>query len=101
MLILPGLHNPELEGGIDHRQLVGGLLDQFIPVGQDQRPAPAIGGEVREDDRLATAGRQGNQRASNTPEPGRRNRRDRLLLIIPERHRVRCRDRGCHHDPFC
>jgi hypothetical protein len=50
MLILPGLHNPELEGRIDHRQLVGGLLDQFIAMGQDQRPAPAIGGEVREDD---------------------------------------------------
>jgi hypothetical protein len=35
MLILPSLHNTELKGGIDHRQLVGRLLDQFVSVGQD------------------------------------------------------------------
>ena len=45
-------------------QLVGGLLQEFPPVGQNQHPPPLPdleGGDGRKDDRLAGAGRQDQQ----------------------------------------
>ena len=41
MLVVRRLHDPQGQGGIDEAQFLHGLLDEFIPVRQDEGPAAA------------------------------------------------------------
>ena len=62
MLVARRLHDAEREGGIDEAELVDGLLDEFIPVRQDQGPPAAALHQEGKHNRFAGPGGQDEQR---------------------------------------
>ena len=83
MLVPVGLDHLQGQRGIDQAQLVHGLLDQLIAVGQDERPPPAPLHQQGEDDGFARAGRQDEQRPLHPARGGREERGHRFVLIGP------------------
>src|SRR5699024_2188073 len=79
----------ELEG-VGLLELVDGLLDELVTVNDHRHALPALdrpAGDLREDHRLAGAGRQGHGRVlRRVVGPVLLNRLDTLELIWPELH---------------
>ena len=65
-------------------QLLASLGQQLLAMRQDEHLPPRQTREVREDDRLARAGRQAHDHATNTAAAGRQNSVDRLALVRTE-----------------
>jgi hypothetical protein len=85
MLVARRLHDPEGQGGINQAQFLYGLLDEFIPVGEDEGPAPAPLDQERKDNGFARPRGQHEQGMLHPARRGREEGRDRLILIRPRR----------------
>jgi hypothetical protein len=81
VLVSRRLHHPEGERRIDQVQFVECLLDQFVAVGQDERPAAPALHEQGEDDRFARAGGQHQQGAVH-PACGRGQQRGHGFMLV-------------------
>ena len=81
MLVVRRLHDAEREGGIHEVELVDGLLDEFIPVCQDQGPPAAALHQEGKHNRLAGPGGQDEQRPLHPPCRGREQGRHGFVLV--------------------
>ena len=80
-LIAFSLDDPERQSRIDEVELVHCLLDQLIPVRQDQRAASPPLDEQREDDRFACPRGQDKQGPLHSTRGGGQEGRDRFVLV--------------------
>jgi hypothetical protein len=83
MLITRCLHHPQGQSRIDEAELVDGLLNEFIPVRQDQGPPAAALHQESKHNRFAGPGGQDEQRALHAPRRGREQGRDGFVLVGP------------------
>ena len=83
MLVARRLHDPEGQGGINQAQFLYGLLDEFIPMGEDEGPASPPLDQEGKDNGFARAGWQDEQRALHPACCGGKQGRDRFVLVRP------------------
>ena len=101
MLVVLRLDDPESEGRVDQVQFGDGLLDEFIPVGQDEGPAAAPLDQEGKHNGFACACGQHEQRALYATRRGGEQGRDRFILVRPGREPECGRRLGNSLHPVC
>ena len=85
MFVARRLHDPEAQGGVDEVQFGYGLLDELIPVRQDEGPALPSLDEEGKHNRFARSRGPYEQGTLAPAGRGREQGRDRLILVWPGR----------------
>jgi len=82
-LVTLRFHDAEVEAGGDLVELVGGLTDEFVAVGEDQRPAGGAADLVGEDHGFPAAGREADELPEDPPRLGGCARVEGFGLVGP------------------